>query len=824
MSTLPGAATSRASENATVDQEQYKKGMLSALGSTERIRKLNAMFHAAPFTICLHRARAYTEVFAETEAEPTTLRHAKAFKKTLESLPNTIPEGEIIVGMSCCRMRSVAVLPETHGGWLLDDIEKLPTREQDTFQVTDGQIAEAKKLLAYWKDKNLYNLWLKRCPEDISARVIDTGWADCSSAVFMQGYHFTPPWEEILNSGLQKFEEKVRTRLANLDPANPDDMGKEHFLKALQIIIDAMRGYCGRCSDEALRLAALEKDERRKQELKGIAEACKRVPYYPARSFREAVQSLWFIQTFLHVEGTGSSYTPARFDQYMYPFFKADREKGILSIEEAHEIIEDLLIKLANNLWLNDSQIAVAAAGRSQYQVITLGGVDKLGKDASNGLSYLVLDAMKTVRTTSTDIVVLIHPRETPYSLKMKAAEMVGLGLGFPKFINTETLKTQLMALGYPREEAILGWIDGCSEPYGPGGKQYGHRSSAHMNLPMALEMTLFNGRKRTPGQRMSGEQLGLATGDPRSFMTFDQFMDAFKKQVAEEVRVGHIGGSYGQLTQKEHFPLLLQSLLTNDCIGRGLTVTAGGALINVGPGYPFAGGIATAADSLAAIKKLVYEEKRISMDELLAALGANFDGYERVQQMLINDAPKFGNDDDYVDSIATEIFQYANSEIRRRIGPLGNRNVPNTAISTSHVMSGGKVWATPDGRKAGAPLSDNIGPSNQRDKEGPVAVINSASKLGLETQFGSIHNIYFDNVETDEKKHKMLDLVDTYFAQGGHHLQMNSIGKDVLLDAQKHPDKYPTLTVRVAGYLAYFVDLSKRVQDDIIGRMAHEL
>ena len=810
--------------NDSVDSEKYRKGMVSALGSSERICKINAMFHAAPYTICLHRARAYTAVFAETEGEPTVLRHAKAFKKVLEDLPIVIPEGELIVGMTCCRLRSVPVIPETHGGWLLDDIENLPTREQDTFEVTDEQMVEVKKILNFWKDKNLFTLWLNKCPEEVSTKVIGTGWADCGSAVFMQGYHFTPPWAEILNSGLQLFEERVQERLTNLDLSNPEDMGKEHFFKALLIIIDAIRGYSNRCSSKASSLAAAEGNEKRRQELKEISEACKRVPYYPARSFREAIQAFWFIQMLMYLEGTGAAYTPGRFDQYMYPFFKADLERGILTVEEAQELIEDLFIKLSNNLWLNDSQTAIAAPGRSQYQVFSLGGVDSLGRDASNELSYLCIDAMKAVRTTSSDIVLLCHPRETPYELKMKAAQVVGLGLGFPKFINTETLKTQLMALGYSREEAIQGWIDGCSESYGAGSKQYGHRSSSFMNLPLALEVTLFNGYKQTPGQPGSGQQLGLITGDPISFRTFEQLMDAFKKQVAEQVRQGHIGGSYAQLVQKEHFPFLLQSLLTNDCIGRGLTVSAGGALVNVGPGFPFGGGIATAADSLVAIKKLVYEEQKISMAELIRALDANFEGYERVQQMLINDAPKFGNDDDSVDEIAREIFQFANNEIRRYVGPLGNRNVPNTAVSTGHVMLGGKVWATPDGRKAGTPLSDNIGPSNQRDKEGPVAVINSASKLGLETQFGSIHNIYFDNIESDNKKHKMLDLIDTYFGQGGHHLQINCIGKETLLDAQKYPEKYPTLLVRVAGYVAYFVDLSKRVQDDIIGRMAHRL
>ncbi len=294
--------------------------------------------------------------------------------------------------------------------------------------------------------------------------------------------------------------------------------------------------------------------------------------------------------------------------------------------------------------------------------------------------------------------------------------------------------------------------------------------------------------------------------------------MDAVKKQIALQLKEGHIGSAYVQQTHKG-FPLLVQSILTDDCIGRGLPANAGGALINVGPGLAVEGGWATVADSLAAIKKLVFEEKRITMAELLQALKDNFEGHEVIQQMLINDAPKFGNDDDYVDDIARELFHFVSTESRQYIGIFGNRNMAATNISIAALAFGFFVAATPDGRKAGLPLSDNVGPTNQRDTEGPVAHINSVTKLGLDQQNGTIHNIYFTNVNSDEKKHRMIDLIDAYQRRGGHHLQINCIDKATLLDAQQHPEKYPTLMVRVAGYLAYFTDLSKGVQDDIISR-----
>jgi formate C-acetyltransferase len=801
------------------ETEEYRKGMLSAIGSTERIRKLNHELHSTPQTICLHRARAYTQVFAETEGEPLALRNAKAFRKTIEDLPVVIGDFELLVGRRACRLRSVPVVPECHGGWLQWDLENLPKREQDPFQVPPGQMEEARKILESWKGKTLYDMWVKACPEDVARKVIGVGWADLCAGVFFLGYHFNPPLEEILCKGLCAFEERVRDRLSKLDLSRPEDMGKEHFLQALLMTVESLKLLASRYADEAARLARKETDKKRRQELLSIAETCRKVPYHGASSFREAMQSLWFIHITLYTEGTGLAYTIGRFDQYMYPYYQADLEKGIITSQEAQELIEHLYINLTNNLFLFDTQTAYGSAGFSQYQTLSVGGVNSSGKDASNELSYLCLDAVRAVRTTQPDIVILCHPRETPYKLKMKGAELVQLGLGLPKFINTETTKTELMSLGYSREEASLGWVQGCSETYGPGSKQYGHTAGAMINLPLALEMVLFNGCKRTPGQKYSGERLGLATGDAGDFQGFDQFFEAFKKQVAQQIRDAHIAGSYMELVQAQHFPLLLQSLLTDNCIERGLSANAGGARINVGPGIPFTGGWATVADSLAVIKKLVYEEKSLSMSDLVKAIDADFVGYENIQQMLINDAPKFGNDNDYVDEIARDVFVFASDEVRKYTGILGNKNVPATNVSVSHIIFGTFVWATPDGRRAGERFSDNVGPGDQRDKEGPIAHINSVAKLGLERQVGTIHNIYLTNVDSDEKKHRMIDLIDDYHSRGGHHLQINCINKDVLLDAQKHPGKYPTLMVRVAGYVAYFVELSKMVQDGIIAR-----
>ena len=302
---------------ATSFSEEYIKGMTTALGSTDRIRKLSARSRSMPQTICLHRARAYTEVFKETEGEPLFLRRARAFRKTLEDLPVVIDDDELIVGRRACRLRCVPVVPECHGGWLLRDVETLPTRPQDPFNVPPEQMAEVKELLQWWQGRSIYDAWLKSCPQDVIKRVTNTGWADCSAGLFMFGYHFIPPYEKILNHGLRSFEDEIEQKLSGLDYLNPEDMGREHFLQALLIIIAGIRDFAGRYAAEASRLAEKTNDERRRKELLQIAQSCQRVPYLGARTFREAVQALWLTHLMLYLEGTGPSYSLGRFDQYM---------------------------------------------------------------------------------------------------------------------------------------------------------------------------------------------------------------------------------------------------------------------------------------------------------------------------------------------------------------------------------------------------------------------------------------------------------------------------------------------------------------------------
>jgi len=338
----------------------------------------------------------------------------------------------------------------------------------------------------------------------------------------------------------------------------------------------------------------------------------------------------------------------------------------------------------------------------------------------------------------------------------------------------------------------------------------------------MALEAVLFNGRKRMPNQLGSGEQLGLDMGDPTKFRNFNEFMDAIKAQLAQQVLDGHLATSWVEWVAKKHFPLLFQSLLTDACIERGLPANAGGAKINIGPGIVVSGGIGTLADSLAAIKKLVFEEKKINMSDLFKAIDANFEGYESLQNTLINKVPKYGNDDDYVDEIARDICNFIIGEVKKHITALGNRNFAMTAWPMSNMFEGAKTWATPDGRKAGEAFSNHVGPTDGKDVNGVVGNINSVTKLDHDRQFGVTHNLYFVNIDNEAKMHDMINLVDYFFSRGGHHVQINCQDKRVFMDAKKNPERYRGLMVRVAGYVAYFVDLSEELQDQIINRTSH--
>jgi formate C-acetyltransferase len=816
----------------------------AAVGFTERIRKLNQQFHSTRPNICLHSARAYTQVFKETEGAPYPIRRGKALRRVFETMPPVIMPYELIVGQPACRLRGMTVRINAHGGWMAmpGELEELDTRAQDPWVITPEQKRELREeILPYWKGRTLREIWTER----MKAAFPETWWitvctlaTDNSNFLHSPGSHINPPYGEIINEGIVKYEKKAKEKLASLDLSNPENIPKSYFYQSVLEVIEGIKAWQKNYAAKARELAQREKDPQRKKELMKIAERCERVPYYPARNFAEALQSIYFVQCFLWMEGCGVSFSLGRFDQYMYPFYKKDLEEGRLTRDQAKELLECLWIKLTGIHWLNSKQNAYFFPGYFPFQNLQVGGVKEGWVDATNDLTYLVIEALMDSRTTQPTVSVFWH-KNMPEKLKLMTAELVSLGMGHPSIFSMESTAEMRMNASDERWEDL--WdakIIGCVEPQGAGCRQFGHSDSAQVNGGSIVEFAYTRGIKRyglpmceqcqqckPPPERALKRLVGLDTGDPRNFKTFEEFKEAVKKQMDWLIDLTVKANWVAESVYRDYMHLPMQSMFTEDCLERGKDVVEGGARYPVGP-HIILIGTADIADSMAAIKKLIYDEKKITWDQLLKALEANFEGYEEIRRMCL-DAPKFGNDDDYVDSIAAEMFEHFGRKVRQYKNLRGGIVDPAVVPVSQNVPYGLQVGALPSGRLAQTPLAEGVSPFHGVDAKGPTAALRSVTKLNHQLfTGGTLLNLWISgaSLRTPEGKKKFVDLIDTYVYLGGHHIQVNSVSKETLRDAQVHPEKYPTLMVRVAGYSAYFVDLAKPTQDDVIGRTEHIL
>ncbi|MFC2060862.1 pyruvate formate lyase family protein, partial [Chloroflexota bacterium] len=688
-----------------------------------RVKRLNATFHKLRPCVCLHRARAYTDVFQKTAGEPLIIRRAKALVRTLEVIPARIDDDELIVSFQGCKPRCVAIKPELETHWMKTDIHRLDIRDYDPYLVTGQEKREFKEEIApYWEGKTLYDLWSKRCPPEISRKVLGTGFASAGGMLYTLGCHYAPDYDEIFETGLNGYKKIAEDKLKQLDPEKPEDLDKEHLYKAVIFICEAIETYAQKYAAKASELAVSEPDATRKRELQEIAEICNRVPHEAPRNFREAIQAFWFIESLSYIEGTGPSIAAGRFDQYMYPFYQADVEQGRLTREQAQELLECLWIKMNGLTRLNTEAMTDLVTGYTPFNNLILGGVDKYGRDATNEISYLAMDAIMETRTAQPSMSVMLHPK-SPEKLRTKVAELASLGMGHPAIFNLDIAKLSCMNMGYSLAEAQNCCLSGCQEPRGVGNMQYGYPTATWCNLGLAVDFVFSRGVKRVAGQPGSGDSLGLDTGDPSQMKTFDEFKEAVKRQIEYQIKTGQTACSYATQVQMEILALPYQSMLTKDCLDRGKDVISGGARHYLDPGVAIVG-IANLADSMAAVKKLVYEDRKISMKELCQVLEANYDGYESIRQMLLNDAPKYGNDIDYVDDLAVEMSDYAANTAWSLRSIRGNRLVPSYAGSGTTAYFGRSVWALPSGRKASEPLADGCSPAPGMDTSGPTAII----------------------------------------------------------------------------------------------------
>jgi len=783
---------------------------------TERISTLKAQSTNAKPYITSERAVLLTEFYesdiANQVSEP--VRRALAFKYLLENKTIYINDGELIVGERGPAPKAAPTYPEIccHS---LEDLKILDSREKIPYSVSeDVKKTYQDKIVPFWKDKSIRSI--------IFSRMSDEWKAAYEAGLFTEFLEQRAPGHTVLddkiyNKGLKDFKEDIKKSMKRLDfLEDPDAYRKMEELKAMEIAADALIHCAERHAKAARELAKKEKNPRRREELEKIASVCNHVPAHAPRDFQEALQYYWFVHLGVITElNPWDAFNPGRLDQHLYPFFEKGLKDGTLTKEQAKELLQAFWLKFNNQP--APPKVGVTAEESSTYTdfvLINTGGIRADGSDAVNELSYLILDVVEEMRLTQPSSMVQIS-KKTPDRFLERALEIVKTGFGQPSVFNTDVIIQELLRQGKLIEDARSGGASGCIET-GAFGKEC-YILTGYFNMVKVLEVTLNNGL-----DPRTNKEIGLKTGDPADFRSFDELFEAFKKQLNHFVNIKIKGNNIIERLYAEHLPVPFLSLLIADCIKNGKDYNDGGARYNTN--YIQGVGLGTTTDALAAIKYNVFDKKHISMKELLKALKANFHACEPLRQRLLNKTPKYGNDDDYADQIMKSIFEVYFDAIDGRPNTKGGHYRINFLPTTVHIYFGKAVGATPDGRKAGEPISEGVSPVQGADRKGPTAVIKSVAKIDHARTGGTLLNQKFTPqlLADEEGLDKLAHLIRTYFKLDGHHIQFNVVSSEMLRDAQKHPEKYRDLIVRVAGFSDYFVDLSVELQNEIIKRTEH--
>lgn len=788
----------------------------------DRTQRLNERLMVVKPEICLERARLVTESYKQTEGEPMISRRAKALHHILNNMSVYILDDELIVGKQAGKHRAAPLFPETEAIYLEGEIDIFPQRHTDNLQIIPEDRRELlEDILPYWKNICTETLIMKALPDHLKAGLYGDEHGIFHPEIHIRGAlgHIVPDFKRILEEGVAEQKNKAKEKIEALSPYDPDTISKRQFYEAEIITCDSVIDFAHRYSEKAKEMAAKETNPQRKQELDKIAEVCAWVPANPARNFWEALQSYWFTILLCYVEQNGLAVSAGRFDQYMYPYYSMDISEGLITKEQAQELLESCWVIHTEIMRAYDLACAKYFSGFAIALDMDLGGVDKYGKDATNELSYMCLEADKKINNPQPNLSVRIHA-SCPEEFLLASIGVVreagrGMGGGKPAFYCDEVITQLLLNDGVPLEKARDYVIVGCVEPASQG-DTLGLTNASMSNIAKALELALNDGRCR-----LCGNQFGPKTGNPRDFKDFSQVQTAFEKQV--EWYVGNMIETLNliQTVHEEVYPLPYFSLVTGGCIESGKDVTQGGARFNYTG--PQGVGLADTADSLAALKTLIFEEKRITMSELLDALDCDFEGQEALQQILINHAPKYGNDIDEVDLLARYVGHIYCREVKRGRDPRGGHYRPGLYAVSANVPLGLSVGALPSGRRAKAPLADGgLSVKHGMDVNGPTAAMSSVAKIDhQEATNGTLLNQRYNPsaLNSIEDRRKLGDLIRTYFGLGGLHVQFNCIDSETLRKAKANPEEYRGLLVRVAGYSAYFVELDDSVQDDIISR-----
>ena len=784
---------------------------------TDRIEKIRQNYVNAKPEISYERAWLWTESYKKTEGLPVCIRSARAFYDCCDQLGVHIFEGELVVGATGEFRKCGILTPEFSWMWVDREMDTFAQRPQDPYLITDQQRAFVREhIFPYWKGKSLEEAFLARLPEDTRRIGVDTGIIDNDSKWRQAVGEVTPDYQDVLfRKGFGGIIQEAQEHIAKLDLCSPEDEEKKDFYESVIWTSKGIIRYANRYGDEAERLAAQEKDPQRAKELRVIAQNCRRVPEHPPESFYEAIQFLWFTQIGGILSENPLSLNPGRFDQYMDPYYEKDLAAGAITEDSALELIEALWLKYSEWVWTISANTADYFAGYNQFQNLTVGGKTRDGHDGTNPITYLALKATEEVRTHQPGLSVRVQA-DCPKEFLDAITHLVSKGTGFPAIHSDSVGYQMLLNAGYEPEDA-RDWNNcGCVVPHN---RKTGECTAAvNMNFGSALEYALNQGKSL-----MTGQLMGLEEKPAGEFSSYEEVKAAFFKQFDNLCRHSVILTVEAQRLHRDMVPRPFLSSCIEHCMACGKDLSRGGAKYNIGPVITGIG-LAVTANSLAAVKKLVFEDQVCDMAALVQALQANWEGYEDLRQKA-QDCPKYGNDDDYADDIAIEIANHFYDTIHPYKDIFGSHFLTAFMGISNYIPMGRVLGATPDGRKNGEPSSEGVSPYVGTDHSTPLAAMRSTAKVNQEIHSGgTLLNLRLDHnlVATKRGQANLGAMIQTLFSLGGFHVQFNCISSETLRAAQAHPEDYKDLLVRVAGYSTQFVNLSRSMQDAIIARTEH--
>ena len=784
-------------------------------GITERLQKLKENYLKHVPSITTYRARAITKIAKENPGMPKVLLRAKCFKYCCETAPLVIQDEELVVGAPCGAPRAGAFSPDIAWRWMEEEIDTIGSRLQDPFYISkeDKKIMR-EDLFPFWKGKSVDEYCEDQYREagvwELSG---ESFVSDCSYHALNGGGDSNPGYDVILmKKGMLDIQKEAEEKLSELNYENPCDIEKIYFYKSIIDTTEGVMIYAKRLSEYAAELAVKEKNPKRKAELLKIAEINAKVPAHKPETFWEAVQAVWTIESLLVVEENQTGMSIGRVDQYMYPFYKKDKECGNMTDFEAFEIAGCMLIKMSELMWITSEGGSKYFAGYQPFVNMCVGGITRDGQDATNDLTYLLMDAVRHVKIYQPSLATRIH-NNSPKNYLKKIVEVIRSGMGFPACHFDDAHIKMMLAKGVSIEDARDYCLMGCVEPQ-KSGRLYQWTSTSYTQWPICIELALNKGIPQWYGKQVTPD-----TGNIDSFKTYGEFESAVKEQIKYITKWTSVATVISQRVHKELAPKPLMSIMYEGCMENAKDVSSGGAMYNFGPGVIWSG-LATYTDSMAAIKKLVFDDKKCTLKQLNDVLNADFEGYEKIKNDCLN-APKYGNDDDYADLIAADLVNFTEME-HRKYKTLYSVLSHGTLSISNNTPFGQLTGASANGRRAWTPLSDGISPTQGADFKGPTAIVKSVSKMSCDNMnIGMVHNfkLMAGLLDTPEGENGIIALLRTACHLGNGEMQFNYLDNNTLLDAQKHPEQHRDLIVRVAGYSAFFVELCKDVQDEIISR-----